>query len=199
MYNNIFTSLMNLANQLNSSSISKLQKTIDNAVEKYNKDGQVKPLELADGAVLVHSESIKYSNGNLVPEYVDVSLLDEDAKTELQELHELHSKYADDNVRILNYLKAIAMKTVVLTDLDNEQLHQIFFDVLPDFILADTNLMRSLSIEDDEVTKLQKHEYKYSDNFISAEKEQELKENLADAEVFELIQMYYSLDLLTNF
>lgn len=194
---NIFNIIMNLAKHLNQSTVDKLQKNVDAFLDKLGTNG--KPLNHPE-FFLPHSESPRYANGNYKQDYAEVELLsDEDLQT-AKELFELHHTYTTESAKILKYFKATTMRTIlVLAGATNQQATQILLDILPDFVKQDSNLLSKSGLDDDEIKQLQADEFKYHNLFANKEDEEKLLNELKDPEVFELMEKYYALELLTNF
>ena len=194
---NIFNIIMNLAKHLNQSTVDKLQKNIDAFLDKLGTNG--KPLNHPE-FFLPHSESPRYANGNYKQDYAEVELLsDEDLQT-AKELFELHHTYTTESAKILKYFKATTMQAIlVLAGATNQQATQILLDILPDFVKQDSNLLSKSGLDDDEIKQLQAGEFKYHNLFANKEDEEKLLNELKDPEVFELMEKYYALELLTNF
>lgn len=194
---NIFNIIMNLAKHLNQSTVDKLQKNVDAFLDKLGTNG--KPLNHPE-FFLPHSESPRYANGNYKQNYAEVELLsDEDLQT-AKELFELHHTYTTESAKILKYFKATTMRTIlVLAGATNQQATQILLDILPDFVKQDSNLLSKSGLDDDEIKQLQAGEFKYHNLFANKEDEEKLLNELKDPEVFELMEKYYALELLTNF
>ena len=194
---NIFNIIMNLAKHLNQSTVDKLQKNVDAFLDKLGTNG--KPLNHLE-FFLPHSESPRYANGNYKQDFAEVELLsDEDLQTE-KELFELHHTYTTESTKILKYFKATTMRAIlVLAGATNQQATQILLDILPDFVKQDSNLLSKSGLDDDEIKQLQAGEFKYHNLFANKEDEEKLLNELKDPEVFELMEKYYALELLTNF
>ena len=194
---NIFNIIMNLAKHLNQSTVDKLQKNVDAFLDKLGTNG--KPLNHPE-FFLPHSESPRYANGNYKQDFAEVELLsDEDLQT-AKELFELHHTYTTESAKILKYFKATAMRAIlVLAGATNQQATQILLDILPDFVKQDSNLLSKSGLDDDEIKQLQAGEFKYHNLFANREDEEKLLNELKDPEVFELMEKYYALELLTNF
>jgi len=194
---NIFNIIMNLAKHLNQSTVDKLQKNVDAFLDKLGTNG--KPLNHPE-FFLPHSESPRYANGNYKQDFAEVELLsDEDLQT-AKELFELHHTYTTESVKILKYFKATTMRAIlVLAGATNQQATQILLDILPDFVKQDSNLLSKSGLDDDEIKQLQAGEFKYHNLFANKEDEEKLLNELKDQEVFELMEKYYALELLTNF
>nr|DAR42192.1 MAG TPA: hypothetical protein [Caudoviricetes sp.] len=194
---NIFNIIMNLAKHLNQSTVDKLQKNVDAFLDKLGTNG--KPLNHPE-FFLPHSESPRYANGNYKQDYAEVELLsDEDLQT-AKELFELHHTYTTESTKILKYFKATTMRAIlVLAGATNQQATQILLDILPDFVKQDSNLLSKSGLNDDEIKQLQAGEFKYHNLFANKEDEEKLLNELKDPEVFELMEKYYALELLTNF
>lgn len=194
---NIFNIIMNLAKHLNQSTVDKLQKNVDAFLDKLGTNG--KPLNHPE-FFLPHSESPRYANGNYKQDYAEVELLsDEDLQT-AKELFELHHTYTTESAKILKYFKATIMRAIlVLAGATNQQATQILLDILPDFVKQDSNLLSKSGLGDDEIKQLQAGEFKYHNLFANKEDEEKLLNELKDPEVFELMEKYYALELLTNF
>lgn len=194
---NIFNIIMNLAKHLNQSTVDKLQKNVDAFLDKLGTNG--KPLNHPE-FFLPHSESPRYANGNYKQDYAEVELLsDEDLQT-AKELFELHHTYTTESAKILKYFKAITMRAIlVLAGATNQQATQILLDILPDFVKQDSNLLSKSGLDDNEIKQLQAGEFKYHNLFANKEDEEKLLNELKDPEVFELMEKYYALELLTNF
>jgi hypothetical protein len=194
---NIFNIIMNLAKHLSQSTVDKLQKNVDAFLDKLGTNG--KPLNHPE-FFLPHSESPRYANGNYKQDYAEVGLLsDEDLQT-AKELFELHHTYTTESAKILKYFKAITMRAIlVLAGATNQQATQILLDILPDFVKQDSNLLSKSGLDDDEIKQLQAGEFKYHNLFANKEDEEKLLNELKDPEVFELMEKYYALELLTNF
>lgn len=194
---NIFNIIMNLAKHLNQSTVDKLQKNVDAFLDKLGTNG--KPLNHSE-FFLPHSESPRYANGNYKQDFAEVDLLsDEDLQT-AKELFELHHTYTTESAKILKYFKATTMRAIlVLAGATNQQATQILLDILPDFVKQDSNLLAKSGLDDDEIKKLQAGEFKYHNLFANKEDEEKLLNELKDPEVFELMEKYYALELLTNF
>lgn len=194
---NIFNIIMNLAKHLNQSTVDKLQKNVDAFLDKLGTNG--KPLNHPE-FFLPHSESPRYANGNYKQDYAEVELLsDEDLQT-AKELFELHHTYTTESAKILKYFKATTMQAIlVLAGATNQQATQILLDILPDFVKQDSNLLSKSGLDDDEIKQLQAGEFKYHNLFANKEDEEKLLNELKDPEVFELMEKYYALELLTNF
>lgn len=195
--NTIFSTVMTLAKELNQSTINKFQKNVDVFLDGLGTD--YKPLNDPE-FFLPHSKSKTYPNGNYVNDFAESVLLsDEDRKT-AKDLFVLHHAYTTESALILKYLKATTMRAILLfPELSNPQLHQLVFDILPDFILNDTNLLKKCDIDDDEILELQQHQIIYKSAFPTDEVKEKFFAEMRDERVFELMRKYYALDLLTNF
>ncbi len=195
--NTIFSTVMTLAKELNQSTISKLQKNVDAFLDGLGTNS--KPLNDPE-FFLPHSKSKTYPNGNYVNEFADSVLLSDEDRQTAKDLFVLHHAYITESALILKYLKATTMRTILLfPELSNAQFHQLVLDILPEFILNDTNLLKKCSLDDDEIKDLQKHKYAYNNAFPTDERKAQFFAEMRDEGVFELMQKYYALDLLTNF
>lgn len=195
--NNVFVTIMNLAKQLNQSTIDKLQKNVDAFLDNLGTDG--KPLNHPE-FFLPHSNSARYANGNYKQDFADASLINDDNLQTAKDLFELHHTYTTESALILKYLKATAMRAIlVLAGASNEQSIQLLLDVLPDFIKQDNNLLSKAGLENNEIKMLQDNAFPYHNLFTNKDEENTFLDELKDEHVFELMQKYYALELLTNF
>lgn len=195
---NMLTTLGNVAKFLNESSIIKLQKSIDVFVEKFNEKGKYLPIDLED-CFLTHSKSPTYPNGKYVQESVNPVLLKQEDIEEAKELFELNHTYKRETMIITNYLTGLSMNLILLTDSSPEQLHQLAFAILPEFIFNDVNFLKRCGLENDLISDLQNKSFIYHNIFNSKEEEAKFIQEFQLPEVFELMEKYYALDLLTNF
>ena len=195
---NMLTTLGNVARFLNESSIIKLQKSIDVFVEKFNKEDEYLPIDLED-CFLTHSKSPTYPNGKYVQESVNPVLLKQEDIEEAKELFELNHTYKRETMIITNYLTGLSMNLILLTDSSPEQLHQLAFAILPEFILNDVNFLKRCELENDLISDLQNKSFIYHNIFNSKEEETKFIQEFQLPEIFELMEKYYALDLLTNF
>ena len=195
--NNVFTVIMSLAKQLNQSTINKLQKNVDAFLD--NLGTEEKPLNHPE-FFLPHSNSLRYANGNYIQDFAETSLINDDNLQTAKDLYELHHTYTTESAVILKYLKATAMRLILLlAEATNEQIIQLLLDIFPEFIKQDSNLLQNSGLEKDEIEALQKNKYSYNSLFASKEEKDAFLDELKDEHVFELMQKYYALELLTNF
>lgn len=195
--NTIFSTVMTLAKELNHSTVSKLQKNVDVFLDGLNTES--KPLNDPE-FFLPHSNSKTYPNGNYVNDFAESVLLSEEDRQTAKDLFALHHTYTTESALILKYLKATTIRAILLfPELSNQQFHQLIFDILPDFILNDTNLLKKCALEQDDINALQRHTIVYNHAFASDAQKAQFFAEMRDERVFELMQKYYALDLLTNF
>lgn len=154
--NNILHTAGYLAKALNQTVVDKLQANIDTFIEKF---GSTKPIELNNGKILEHTDSPRYTNGNLIPEYTSQELLTEEQVKEAEDLYDLEKTYYSEAVAILNHVKVVAIQLVLLDEMEETTIHQLFFDLMPDFILKDNALMKEIDIPESLISDLQNHTY----------------------------------------
>lgn len=194
--NNILHTAGYLAKALNQTVVDKLQANIDAFIEKF---GSTKPIELNNGKILEHTDSPRYNNGNLMSEYTSQDVLTEEQVKEAEDLYDLEKTYYNEAVAILNHVKVVAIQLVLLDEMEETTIHQLFFDLMPEFILKDTALMKEIDIPESLISDLQNHTYKYGKHFPSDEKQKAYMDELRDESINELMEKYYALTLLTGY
>lgn len=194
--NNILHTAGYLAKALNHTVVDKLQANIDAFIEKFDSN---KPIELNNGKILEHTNSLRYRNGNLVPEYISQDELTDEQVKEAEDLYDLEKAYYKESVAILNHVKTVAIQLILLDEIEETTIHQMFFDLMPEFVLIDTDLMKELDIPESVTADLQNHTYKYDKHFPSDEKQKAYMDELRDESINELMAKYYALTLLTGY
>lgn len=191
----IYSFLGSVAKNLIEPTVNKLSLSIDTLVSSYNKEGEYLPLEI-NGITLGHSQSPKNANGNMIPNTIGEHLIDKRDVDKATGFIELLNQYRREAVIIANYLTGLSMQ-IDAKDIDNTAKIAIALVILPKFVTQDT-VFFTKCINDNSSSKNYLNS-KYHSAFNSKAEEKDFIDLNENKDVFELMEKYYAMTLLTDF
>lgn len=199
---NILVSMAGLVDLVHKDSYDLIIKNIDKVVEKYSSES--KPLKLPTGEIIPHSNSLRYSNGELKPDYIEVTsdVIPKDNLELLVENNKQRLSMQKEIKLLINYVKITVHNAVLLANECNRKnpVKEIYWLVrqnIPEMVLNDTELINQCF-----PTQLEKDLLFVSDEEIkdtlTEEHIKEFKDKTTYPEAIEIFERFYTLRLLTN-
>lgn len=199
---NILVSMAGLVDLVYKDSYDLIVKNIDKVVEKYS--SECKPLKLPTGEIIPHSDSLRYSNGELKPDYIDIkpSVISDDNLQLLAENNKQRISMQKEIKLLINYVKITVHNAVLLANDCNRKnpVKEIYWLVrqnIPEMILNDTELIDTcfptqlekdlLFVPDEEVK-----------DTLTEEHVKHFKDKTTYPEAIEIFERFYTLRLLTQ-
>lgn len=196
---NIIINMSRLVDYIQNPAIVFAQKNVDRIVQRLS-NSELKPLILDNKTVIAHSESPRYSDGNIIPDYIQVNSADlKDSDKDLLQLHNELVNIKKESRLVLNYLKLTVHNAVILANDANdfnptEEIYYLVRSNVPEHLLQDTALLEfcfNTKIESDLFLNATKGR-------LTEEHIKEFKDKTTFPNATALIDKYYTLLLLTQ-
>lgn len=193
---NIVVNLARLNDAITHSTLSLVANSLDKLVEKHSPD--LLPIEIGN-TIITHSNSPRYTNGDLKPVYLDGSILSDVDKTNLLSAYTQKQDVQKDIRTILNFIKVTVHNAVIMANAVNhfnptQEIYYLVRENLPKELVEDRDLLFPCFNTEDEYNL-----------FMTADKGNLTEENLEEffdkttyPEVNEIFNNYYALTLLTK-